>query len=175
MKSKILVILFSLLINYSFGQDLNTLMKLHDYSLAFGCTNIAADTLLMKARIGKMHIKTAEQLIYLLRAAEHYTIKDYENSKLFIQKIGNTLRYPEYDNLKFFLQIGIYSNLKDIENTAKHFYIVSKYVYLDSNNLESIRNEIRNNYKRDSFDYSLSFYYYYHQRMKILNEIGFTD
>jgi len=176
MKKIYSVLLLSLLIDCSFGQDLSTLMRLHDFSISLGSTdNASFDTLLMKARVGKMDIKTAEQLVYLLRAAEFYSTKDYENSSYYIQKVGINSRYPEYYNLKLLLFIGNYSNLKDIKNTARYYYIVNKAKDIDPNNMKTIRSEIRNNFKKDAFDDALSYYYYYHERLKIIDEIEFAE
>jgi len=176
MKKIFPVIIFSLLINYSSGQDLTTLMRLNDFSISLGSTDRASvDTSLMKARIGKMNIKISEQLVYLLRAAEYYSTKDYENSSSYIQKVRINFKYPEYDNLKFLLFIGNYSNLKDLNNAAKYFYIVNKYEFIDPQNMKTMRSEIRNNFKKDDFDDALSYYFYYHQRLKIVDEIEFAE
>ncbi|HJY63831.1 MAG TPA: hypothetical protein VJ455_06725 [Ignavibacteria bacterium] len=152
------------------------MMGLHDFSISLGSTNSAScDTLLMKARVGKMDIKISEQLVYLLRAAESYSIKDYENSSYYIQKVRINNRYPEYYNLKLLLFIGNYSNLKDLKNTARYFYIVNKVEFIDPYNMKTIRSEIRNNFKKDAFDDALSYYYYYHRRLKLIDEIGFVE
>jgi hypothetical protein len=176
MKKIFSVIIFSLLIDCSFSQDISTLMRLHDFSISLGSTNNASfDTLLMKARVGKMDIKITEQLVYLLRAAEFYSTRDYENSSYYIKKAGINYRYPEYYNLKFLLVIGNYANLKDLENTARFFYIVNKVEFIDPYNLKTIRSFIRNNFKKDAFNDALSHYYYYHQRLKLIDEIGFAE
>ena len=117
MKKIFSVIIFSLLIDCSFGQDIihpdeiEVIFQFHWAAL----TVLPVDTLLMKARAGKMNIKISEQLVYLLRAAEFYSTRDYENSSYYIQKVRINFRYPEYYNLKLLLFIGNYSNLKDLE------------------------------------------------------------
>lgn len=168
--------MFSLLIDFSYGQDISTLMRLHNYSVSLGSTSSASfDTLLMKARVGKMDFRIAEQLVYLLRAAEFYSTRDYENSSYYIQKVGINSRYPEYYNLKLLLFNGNYANLKDLKNTARYFYIVNKAEFIDPYNLKTIRNVIKDNFKKNDFDDALSYYYYYHKRLKIIDEIGFVE
>jgi hypothetical protein len=170
------VLLFSLLIDCSFGQDLSTLMKLHDFSISLGSTNSASfDTLMMKARAGNMDIKIAVQLVYLLRAAEFYSNRDYENSSFYIQKVGISSRYPEYYNLKFLLLFGNYCNLKDIKNTARYYYILKKSKDIDPYNMKTIRSLIRNSFKKDAFDDEFSHYYYYHEKLRVIDEIEFAE
>lgn len=175
MKKILHVVLFILLINCSFGQEMNTLMKLHELSISLGCAeNGEYDTLFIKARVGKMDIRITEQLLYLIRAAELYNASDYQNSILYLRKVGINYRYPEYYNLKMLLYIRNFANLKDLENTARYFYIVNKgsvYPY----NMTTMRSIIRNNFTRNEFDDELSHYYYYHRRLKLLEEIGYSD
>jgi hypothetical protein len=176
MKKIFSVILFLLMIDCSFGQDISTLMRLHDFSISLGSTNNASfDSLLMKARVGKMDVKIAEQLVYLLRAAEFYSTKDYGTSSFYIKKVGINYKYPEYYNLKSLLIIGNFAHLKDIENTARHFYILNKAEYIDPYNLNTIRSIIRKNFNKDTFNDALSHYYYYHQRLKLIDDIGFVE
>lgn len=176
MKKIFSVIIFSLFIGSSFGQDMSTLMRLHDFSISLGsAANVSLDTLLIKARALKMDIKSTEQLVNLLRAAELYSTMDYESSSYYIKKVVINNRYPEYSNLKFLLLIGNYANLKDIENTAKYFYIVNRLEFIDPYNMKTIRSVIRNNFKKDAFNDALSYYYYYHQRIKLIDEIGFVE
>jgi hypothetical protein len=47
--------------------------------------------------------------------------------------------------------------------------------YIDPNNMKTIRSVIRNNFKKDAFDDALSYYYYYHERLKIIDEIEFAE
>ena len=151
-------------------------MKLHDYSVSLGSTNRTSfDTLLMKARVGKMDIRITEQLVYLLRAAEFYSVGDYENSSYYIHKVGINTRYPEYYNLKLLLFIGNYCHLKDLENTARYFYIVNKSEFMDPYNMKTIRSEISKNFKKKAFDDALSHYFYYHKRLALIEEIGFVE
>ncbi len=175
MKIKFFAILLALTGVSICAQEYSTMMELHEYSVSLGCTTGDADTLLIKSRVGLMPVRTSQQMVYLLRAAESYVIKDYKNSSLFLNKIGGILRMPEYDNVKYFLVVANYCNLKDIENAAKHFYLLNKYAYLDPQNLNSIHKEIRNNFEKEAFDHALSYYYYYHKRQEVLNEIGFND
>lgn len=176
MKKIYTAILFSLLMSYSYCQDLSTLMKLYDFSVSLGSMNkVPFDTLLMKARVDKMDKRIAEQLVYLLRAAEFYNLKDYASSSYYIHKVGLNYKYPEYYNLKMLLCIGNYANIKDIENTAKYFYIVNKVEFIDPKNRNTIRSVISSNFTKDDFDDALAHYYYYHQRLKLLDEIGFVE
>ncbi len=176
MKKIYVAILFSLLMNFTYCQELSTLMKLHDFCISLGSMNkVPFDTLLMKARVGKMDPRIAGQLVYLLRAAEFYSLKDYANSSYYIQKVGLNYKYSEYYNLKMLISIGNYAHTKDIENTAKYFYIVNKVEYIDPKNLNTIRSIIASNFTKNEFNDALAHYYYYHQRLKHLDEIGFVE
>jgi hypothetical protein len=74
------------------------------------------------------------------------------------------------------LFIGNYSNLKDLKNTARYYYIVNKEAkFIDQNNIKTIRSVIRNNFKKDAVDNALSHYFYYHERLKIIDEIEFAE
>lgn len=176
MKKTFSVLLFLLFITCSFGQDVTTLLKLNDYSISLGSSDSAyIDTFLIKARVKRLNTKTAEQLVYLSRAAEHYSNKDYENAKLNIQRVRMNFHYPEYNNLKFLLFIGTYANLKDLKNSAKHFYIVYRSKDLTPYTLKTIRGIIRNNFTKEAFSDELSYYFYYHERLKIIDEIDFYE
>lgn len=176
MKKVFSVVLFLMIMNCSFSQEYSTLMRLHELSVSLGSTShIACDTLILKARVGKMDIRTAEQLVYLLRAAEFYSLMDYANSVYYIKKVGINYRYPDYYNLKLLLLIGNSAHLNDLDNTAKYFYIMNKVGYIDPQNLITIRTTIRNNFKKEAFFEALSHYYYYHQRLKQIEAIGFVE
>ncbi|HLO59875.1 MAG TPA: hypothetical protein VK179_14100 [Bacteroidales bacterium] len=175
MKKVFPVVLFIMLINCSFGQEMKTLMQLRELSISLGCAeNTELDTLFLKARVGKMDIRISEQLLYLIRAAELHNASDYQNSIRYLRKVGINDRYPEYYNMKMQLYIRNFASLKDLENTVRFFYIVNKgsiYPY----NLTTMRSIIRDNFKRKEFDNELAHYYYYHRRLKLLDEIGFTE
>jgi hypothetical protein len=175
MKKVFFVLLFSLLMNYSFGQELTTLLRLNDFFLSLGSTgDNTVDTLLLKARAGKMNLRMAEQIVYLLRAAESYSNRDFETSIYYIRKV-DLFPYPEYNNLKFLILVGGYANRKDLENTAKAYYLINKEKPIDHYNLATIGKEIGKNYTREAFNDELAHYFYYHQRLKILDGIEFTE
>ncbi len=175
MKKVFSIVLFSMIINCSFCQEYSTLMRLHELSVSLGSTSRVTDTLILKARTGKMDIRTAEQLVYLLRAAEFYSLMDYANSVYYIKKVGINYKYPDYYNLKLLLLIGNIAHLNDLDNTARYFYIMNKVGYVDPQNLNTIRAVIRNNFKKETFSDALSHYYYYHQRLKHIEDIGFVE
>lgn len=169
----ILILLF--LTNYSFGQDITTMIKLFDISNTIGITNrISIDTVWLKSSVENINRKVAEKQLNLLKAAEYYSVKDYENSSYYIKKAALKFKISDYNTLKYIVLIGSYANLKDIKNTAKYFYIVNKTKLIDPENMRIIRGEIRNNFKKINFDEALSDYYYYHERLKIIDEIKFN-
>jgi hypothetical protein len=175
MKKVISVVVFTLIMQHSFGQDMPTLIKLHDVSTSLGISNsITVDTLLLKERIDKINNRVAEQQSYLLRAAEFYTKKDYENSIYYIKRVVINFKTIDFNTLKFLLLIGNYANLKDIENTARYFYIVNKSRLIDPENMRAITSAVRDNFSRADFDDALSPYYYYHRRLKMLDAIKFN-
>ncbi len=176
MKKAFPVLIFILIINYSFGQDMTTLVKLHNVSVALGISNSRpVDTILFKSEIQKINRKLTEQQSYLLKAAEYYNAKDYENSREYSRRVVFRFKINEYNNLRYVVLIGSFANLKDIKNTAKFLYIAGKTRLIDPENMVIIREAIRNNFKKDNFDEALSNYFYYHDRMKVLDEIKFNE
>jgi hypothetical protein len=174
MKKLFLVSIIILLFNYSFGQNITTLLKLHDVSIVLGIANITPiDTLLNKSNIE--NYKIAEQQLYLLRAAEYYLNKDYENSGFYIKKVAINFKSIDYNNLKYVVLIGSYAKLKDIKETARYFYIINKSKPVDPENMNLIRSLIGDNFKKDDFDKALAHFYYYHDRLKLINEIKFEE
>ncbi|MBI4647990.1 MAG: hypothetical protein HY738_15745 [Bacteroidia bacterium] len=155
MKKIFSAFIFLFIVSYSFGQDITTLLKLHDISIALGVANDIS--------------------IFLLRAVECYSTKDYETSNYYIKKVVINFSNLDLNNLKFVVLLGSYANLKDVKQTAKYFYIADKSTLIAPENMEIIRSEIRKNFKKDVFDEALSYYYYYHARLKIIDEIKFND
>jgi hypothetical protein len=174
MKHIFALIFLFVVVGFSYAQDLSTLKDLHNFSISLGSSKIVtADSSLMIGRVGKMDDRLVEQLVNLLRSAEFYSLKDYASSEYYIKNVRINNRYPDYYNLKLLLIIGNYANLKDVKNTAKYYYIVNKDKFVNPHNLETIRCIIKENFTLDEFNDALAYYYYYHQRLKHLDEIGF--
>jgi len=175
MKKVFSLSLFIFFISYSFGQDLNTLIKLHDVSVALGIsTSISIDTtLLTKSKKARFNRKAAEQQLYLLKAAEYYQNKDYESSSYYISKVRINFKSADHNNLKYVIMIGCYARLKDIERTARAFYLGSNFI--DPENMRIVREEIKRNFKKVLFDEALSDYFYLHKRKKIIDDIQFIE
>jgi hypothetical protein len=175
MKKTFPVIIFIFIINHSFGQDMTTMIKLHDVSVALGINSRPVDTILFKSGKQKINRRVTDQQSYLLKAAEYYNAKDYENSHEYIKRVVLRFKIKEYNTLRYILLIGGYANIKDIKNTAKFLYIANKTKFVGPENMNLVREAIRNNFKKDDFDNALSYYFYYHHRMKILDEIKFNE
>ena len=168
-KAFFLFILISL-INLSFGQDMSTELKLHNISVAMGVANsVTNDSMIIKYQ------KEAQQLSNLLKAAECYTNKDYENCSLYLRSVTRQFKNNDYNNLKYVLQIGCFANLKEAKLTAKYFYLANESKLVSSENMQLINSEIRKNFKKDIFDEALDSYYYYHARLRIIDEIKFNE
>ncbi len=174
MKKIISVYIFIFLVHYSFGQEIATLLKLHDVSVSLGIINsVSVDTIAIKARPEKINGRISEQQLFLLRASESYSAKDFENAGYYVKKVVLLFKNNDLNNLKYVIMVGSYANLKDARETAKYFYIVNRTRRLDPENLKIIRKEIRNNFTRDIFEQALSTFYYYHERLRIIDEIKF--
>ena len=175
MKKIFLSIIFILIINYSFAQDITTLIKLQKVCVEQGVLDsISIDTMLIKSKIKKTNTKLTKQFDYLLKAAYSFKINDFESSYSEIKKVRYKFKTPDYNNLKYFIQIASFANLKNIKMTAKYFYIINKMKFITPKTHSIIRKEISKKFTRDEFDNALSTYYYYHDRQKILNEIKFS-
>jgi len=173
-KKIIPVFIFVFLVHYSFGQEVATLLKLHDLSVALGVSNnISIDTFTIKSRPGKINIRISEQQMFLLRASESYSAKDYENSSFYARKVVLLFENNDLNNLRYVIMVGSLANLKDARETARFFYIANKIKRIDPESLKIIRREIRNNFTRDIFEKALSTFYYYHDRLRMLDEIKF--
>jgi len=176
MKKALPVCIFIFIINYSFGQDMNTLIKLHEVSVALKIVNSTAiDTILFKSETRKINRRITDQQALLLKAAEYYYAKDFENAHNYIEKVRIRFKNKEHNTLRYVLLIGSLAYTKDIRNTAKFLYYGNKIRYLDPENMNIIREAIRNNFKRENFDDALSYYFYYHHRRQILDEIKFNE
>lgn len=175
MKNILPAFILLFLSNLSSGQEVPTAVKLFRISISLGVTNrISVDTLPGSSnQIWINNRESAAQSI-LLKAAESYKAKDYENSNNYSKKAGR-LSNTDLFNLKYVILIGSFANLKDVKQTAKYFYIADKTNLIDPENMKIIRKEIRLNFKRDIFDEALSYYYYYHARLRILDEIKFDE
>jgi hypothetical protein len=175
MKKILSVSALVLFMGYSFGQDRMTLLKLHDVSEALGIINsIFVDTMLLYTGIERTNKRIAEQHYYLLKAAQYYQLKEYSNSIYYIKKVIN-FQSVEYNALKYLVLIGNYASVKDVKNTAKYFYQTNKSRIPDPESMECIRAVIRENFKRDEFSKALSSYYYYHERLKIVDDMRFRE
>lgn len=164
------------LISNLFGQDITTLTKLHDISESLGIANtISIDSVIIFAKKEKVSVKVLEPKLFLLRAAEYYSNKDYENSIFYIKKIRGYFRFIDYNNLKYAVLIGSYANMKDINNTAMYLYIVRRNQFVDPKTTQIIQTSIRNNFTKDNFEKVLSYYFYYHERQKVMSEIKFDE
>jgi hypothetical protein len=176
MKNFMAAVLLSFSMNSTFAQEINTLLKLENLSAKLGNTpGLPVDTLLLESRAGIANYKMADQLAFLLSSAEYYSVGDYHNSMYYLKKVVLKFKNDDYNSLKCLLLIGNASNLKDIKETARYYYMMCKLKCQNPKSLTTIGQIIRNNFDRNSFDEELSRYFYYHQRLRILNEIGFAE
>jgi hypothetical protein len=165
-------LILAFMVSHSFCQDINTLVKLNRMCVQLGSSRrLPADSLQLQLSLSKINIKTAQHLDLLLKAAENYLLKDYEHSSYYIQLVHMNFRNPEYNNLKLLLMICNFAHEKNIQETARHYYIIKKINLMEPGNMEFIHNEIAGNFERASFDKALSQFFYYHQRLKILDTI----
>jgi hypothetical protein len=172
MKKFLFIFLTFILINNSFGQDISILIKLHEVSEKLGLiSSISLDTLLIRSGYERVNRKISEQQLSLLKATECYLNSDYENSFFYIKKADIIFRNNDLNNLKFVVLIGTCANLNEAKLTAKWFYFINRNNVMLPQNKKIIYNLIKSNFNREDFEKSLSLYYYYHKRMKLLDEI----
>src|ERR1035437_299178 len=139
MKKIIAVYIFIFLFHCSFGQEVSTLLKLHDVSVTLGvANNIFVDTMAIKSQPGKINTRLSDQQMCLLRASESYSAKDFENSSYYIKKVVLLFKNNDLNNLRYVIIIGSYANLKDARETAKYFYIANKTKRMDPESLKII-------------------------------------
>jgi hypothetical protein len=163
---------FTFLISLCFGQDINTLMKLNEVCVRLGSSRkLPADKLQLEESLYKVNVKMAQHLELLFRAAESYLSGDYEHSDYYIKQVHMNFRNMEYNNLKLLLLTCNIAHDGDVENAARYYYIIRKINQMEPGNMEFIYKEIAGNLKREAFDSELSHYFYYHQRLKILDTI----
>jgi hypothetical protein len=166
------VLAFVFLINSGFSQDISTLVKLNDLCVQLGSSRkMPVDSLQLQSGLYKINMKVTLHLNLLLKAAECYISKDYEHSDYYIQQVHMNFRNMEYNNLKFLLITCNYIHAGDVKNSARFYYIISRINKMEPGSMEIIYREIAANLKRDSFDEELSHYFYYHQRLKILDTV----
>lgn len=176
MKKAFFVFILNFLFNLSFGQDISTELKLHNISVAIGVANsVTNDSMRIKYPKEEIGYKEAQQLSKLLKAAECYNNKDYENCSLYLRSVAIKFKNNDYNNLKYFLQISCFANLQEAKLAAKYFYVANKSKLVSSENMQLINSEIRKNFTKDIFDDALDNYYYYHARFKIIAEIKFNE
>ncbi len=164
-------LIFTFLQGNSFGQDINTLIKLNRACIQLGSTGLPQDSLQVDVSLAKINFKMATHLVLLLKSAEYYLSKDYPQSDYYIKQVRMNFRHKEYNNLKFLLMICNYAHTGDIKETARHYYIIKKINLMEPGNMKIIHKEIAGNLERVPFDDALSHYFYYHQRLNILDEI----
>jgi hypothetical protein len=173
MKLKIaLVITLIVFGNNLHSQEIPTLGKLYDISSKLGVRCLErTDTALTSSYRGDFNYRLSEREKYLLKAAEFYNLKDYDNANLYSKMSRFNFRNKDLLNLSFVLLIGSYSNLKEIRPTSKYFYIAVRKKHIYPENMELIREAVRSNFSRSDFDDALSPYFYYHDRLRILQDI----
>jgi hypothetical protein len=172
MKRFLTAFFFTFLISLCFGQDINTLTKLNDACVRLGSKRKQPlDKLQLEESLYKVNVKMAQHLELLLRAAEYYLSGDYEHSDYYIKQVHMNFRNMEYNNLKLLLLTCNFAHDGDAENAARQYYIIRKINQMEPGNMEVICKEIAGNLKREAFDNELSHYFYYHQRLKILETI----
>jgi hypothetical protein len=172
MKRPVIALLFTFLLGNNYGQNINTLIKLNDACVQLGSSRrIPADTLQLKINLYKINPKVAQHMELLLKAADFYLAKDYEHSDYYIKQVRMNFRNIEYNNLKLLLMICNYAHSGDTTETARFYYIIKKINRMEPGNMEIIHKEVASHFDRDPFDDALARYFYYHQRMKILDTI----
>jgi hypothetical protein len=172
MKRLLSAVFFTFLISFCFGQDINTLIKLNDACVQLGSTRkVPADKLQLEESLYKINAKMAQHMELLLKAAEYYLSGDYEHSDYYIKLVRMNFRNMEYNNLKLLLLTCNFAHNGDVKNAARHYYIIRKTDQMEQGNMEFIYKEIAGNLTREAFDNELSHYFYYHQRLKILDTI----
>lgn len=164
-------LIFTFLPGNSFSQDINTLIKLNKACIQLGSTGLPQDSLQFDISLAKINAKMAAHLVLLLKSAEYYLSKDYEQSDYYITQVRMNFRNREYNNLKLLLMICNYAQTGDMKETARHYYIIKKINLMEPGNMKIIHKEIAGNFERAPFDEALSHYFYYHQRLNILDEI----
>jgi hypothetical protein len=168
----LVVISFIFLTDTCFGQDINVLMKLNEACVRLGSTRkIPVTQQQLEESLYKINSKMAQHLEFLLRAAEYYLSGDYEHSDYYIKLVRMNFRNMEYNNLKLLLMTCNFAHAGDAKNTARHYYIIRKINQMEPGNMEVIYREIAANLQRPSFDDELAHYFYYHQRLEILDTI----
>jgi hypothetical protein len=159
----------------SFSQDISTLVKLNMACVQLGSSRkLPADTMQLEMSFYQVNAKIAQHLEFLLKAAEYYLIKDYEHSDYYIKQVRMNFRNMEYNNLKFLLMTCNYIHAGDVKNSARFYYIITRINKMEPASMEIIYREIAANLQRESFNEELSHYFYYHQRLKILDTIYST-
>jgi hypothetical protein len=172
MKRFFSALIFVFLINYCFGQDINTLVKLNDVCVKLGSSRkLPFDSLQLEMSFYRVNAKIAQHLEFLLKASEYYLLKDYEHLDFYINQVHMNFRNMEYNNLKFLLMTCNYIHAGDVKNSARFYYIITRINKMEPGSMEILYREIAANLKRDTFDEQLSHYFYYHQRLKILDTI----
>jgi hypothetical protein len=156
----------------SSSQDIRTLVKLNEACVQLGSSRkLPADSLQLEMSFYRVNIKIAQHLEFLLKAAEYYLSGDYEHSDYYINQVHMNFRNMEYNNLKLLLMTCNFAHDGDVKNAARHYYIIRKINQMETGNMELIYKEIAGNLTREDFDNELSHYFYYHQRLKILDTI----
>lgn len=172
MKSLIIALVLTFLIGSSYGQDISTLMKLNDACVKLGSSRkLPADTLQLKVNLYKVNAKMSQHMGLLLQAAEFYLAKDYEHSDYYIKQVRMNFKNIEFNNLKLLLMICNYAHIGDTPETARYYYIIKKINLMEPGNMDIIHKEIASGIDRAPLDDALARYFYYHQRMKILDVI----
>jgi hypothetical protein len=172
MKRCLAAFFFIFLTGLCFGQDINTLKKLNDVCVRLGSARkLPADKQQLEESLYKINVKMAQHMEFLLKSAEYYLSGDYEHSDYYIQQVHMNFRNMEYNNLKLLLMTCNFAHDGDVKNAARHYYIIRKMNQMEPGNMEFIYKEIAGNLTREAFDNELSHYFYYHQRLKILDTI----
>lgn len=172
MKKYIFSFVFLLPLQLLFSQDIVTLNKIYEVSTKLGIKNsISIDTMLINTRNERISRRVTEQQSLLLKASEYYLSQDYENALYFIKQVEIRFRNNGLNNLSYFISIGSNAHLNLPKATAKWYYTANRINCIEPENLKTIHNEIKEYLTRDEFEKGLSYYYYFHQRMKILAAI----
>ena len=164
-------LIFTFLQGNSFSQDINTLIKLNRACIQLGSTALTQDSLQADNNLAGINSKMAAHQVLLLKSAEYFISSDYEQSDYYIKQVRMNFRNKEYNNLKFLLMICNFAHTGDMKETARHYYIIKKINLMEPGSMKIIHKEIAGSLERVPFDEALSHYFYYHQRLNILDEI----
>jgi hypothetical protein len=159
-----------------YSQDTTSVIKLREFIEKIGFTNrISVDSMMKIVYQKKPARGTINMFETLCKSAEAYCNNDYRKALNYAARVSYRTNLNDCRDLKWIILFSCCIHIKDRKHYPKMYAVMNDRKFLLPDNLQLVRNIIRENFTKADFDKALSRYYYYHDRMRVLDELKFNE